>query len=33
MLPLMPDGQEIKNRLTTTLELNPEDFEYRWAAD
>ena len=33
MLPLMPGGQEIKNRLTTTLELNPEDFEYRWAAD
>ena len=27
MLPLMPAGQEIKNKLTTTLELQPEDFE------
>jgi hypothetical protein len=33
MLPLMPGGQEIKNRLTNALELVPEDFEYRWAAD
>jgi len=33
MLPLMPGGQEIKTKLTTTLELQPEDFEYRWAAD
>jgi hypothetical protein len=33
MLPLMPGGQEIKTKLTTTLELKPEDFEYRWAAD
>ncbi|TAN01871.1 MAG: AIPR protein [Chitinophagaceae bacterium] len=33
MLPLMPGGQEIKNRLNRTLELQPEDFEYRWAAD
>lgn len=33
MLPLMPGGQEIKNRLNATLELQAEDFEYRWAAD
>lgn len=33
MLPLMPGGQEIKTKLTSTLELKPEDFEYRWAAD
>lgn len=33
MLPLMPGGQEIKNKLNTALELQPEDFEYRWAAD
>ena len=33
MLPLMPGGQEIKGRLNKTLELNVEDFEYRWAAD
>ncbi|MCM5530270.1 AIPR family protein [Parasegetibacter sp. NRK P23] len=33
MLPLMPGGTEIKNRLNKTLKLQPEDFEYRWAAD
>jgi hypothetical protein len=33
MLPLMPGGQEIKTKLTATLELQQEDFEYRWAAD
>lgn len=33
MLPLLPGGQEIKNRLEVTLKLNPEDFEFRWAAD
>jgi hypothetical protein len=33
MLPLMPGGTEIKSRLNKTLELQPEDFEYRWAAD
>ena len=33
MLPLMPGGQEIKNKLNAALELQPEDFEYRWAAD
>lgn len=33
MLPLIPGGQEIKNRLNESLKLNVEDFEYRWAAD
>lgn len=33
MLPLMPGGQEIKNKLNAALELQAEDFEYRWAAD
>ena len=33
MLPMLPGGQEIKNRLTETLALDNEDFEYRWAAD
>lgn len=33
MLPMMPGGGEIKNKLNETLKLNQEDFEYRWAAD
>ena len=33
MLPMIPGGQEIKNKLNATLTLNQEDFEYRWAAD
>jgi len=33
MLPHMPGGQEIKKQLYATLELQPEDFENRWAAD
>lgn len=33
MLPMMPGGQEIKRKLDIALQLNPEDFEYRWAAD
>ena len=33
MLPLMPGGQEMKQRLDAALVLEPENFEYRWAAD
>ncbi|MBI4095709.1 MAG: AIPR family protein [DPANN group archaeon] len=33
MLPMMPGGQELNKKLKETLTLNPEDFEYRWAAD
>ena len=33
MLPMMPGGSEIKNKLDVALKLLPEDFEYRWAAD
>jgi hypothetical protein len=33
MLPMMPGGQEIKTKLFKTLQLEVEDFEYRWAAD
>ncbi|WP_059173188.1 AIPR family protein [Bacillus sp. FJAT-27445] len=33
MLPMMPGGTEIKNKLNDTLELDAENFEYRWAAD
>ena len=33
MLPLMPGGKEMKNRLDLALILGAEDFEYRWAAD
>ena len=33
MLPMIPNGQEIKNKLTETLTLDKEDFEYRWTAD
>ncbi|OME28927.1 AIPR protein [Paenibacillus odorifer] len=33
MLPMIPGGQEIKNRLNQVLVLPVEDFEYRWAAD
>ncbi len=33
MLPMLPGGKEIKDRLNQTLTLNNEDFEYRWAAD
>lgn len=33
MLPLMPGGKDIKSKLDSTLKLNAEDFEYRWAAD
>jgi len=33
MLPMMPGGKEIKVKLDETLKLEPEDFEYRWAAD
>lgn len=33
MLPMLPGGQEIKKRLTESLTLDNEDFEYRWAAD
>lgn len=33
MLPMIPGGQEIKTKLTNTLQLQSEDFEYRWAAD
>ncbi|MCB0750295.1 MAG: AIPR family protein, partial [Ignavibacteriae bacterium] len=33
MLPMIPGGKEIKDKLTETLKLGQEDFEYRWAAD
>ncbi|MBM3188433.1 MAG: AIPR family protein [Chloroflexi bacterium] len=33
MLPLMPNGKEIKAKLDAALELDAEAFEYRWAAD
>jgi len=33
MLPMIPGGKEIKDKLTDTLKLGHEDFEYRWAAD
>jgi hypothetical protein len=34
MLPLMPQGgKEMKAKLDAALSLEPEDFEYRWAAD
>lgn len=33
MLPMMPGGLEVSNKLKETLVLNNEDFEYRWAAD
>lgn len=33
MLPMIPGGQEIKGKLSNTLQLPNEDFEYRWAAD
>lgn len=33
MLPMMPGGIEIKNKLTDGTRLEGEDFEYRWSAD
>jgi len=33
MLPSMPGGQEISQKLKNSLTLSPEVFEYRWAAD
>lgn len=33
MLPMMPGGVDIKNKLTDATNLHPEDFEYRWSAD
>ena len=33
MLPMIPGGQEIKNKLYNALIIGQEDFEYRWAAD
>jgi len=33
MLPMMPGGSEIKNKLNSVLILDAEAFEYRWAAD
>jgi hypothetical protein len=33
MLPLIPGGKDIKSKLDAVLALEPEDFEYRWAAD
>jgi hypothetical protein len=33
MLPMMPGGAEIKQRLSGATQLSPEDFEYRWSAD
>jgi hypothetical protein len=33
MLPMMPGGTEIKNKLDAATILRPEDFESRWSAD
>jgi hypothetical protein len=33
MLPMMPGGAELKNRLIGATNLRPEDFEDRWSAD
>lgn len=33
MLPMMPGGTEIKQRLAIATQLKPQDFEYRWSAD
>jgi hypothetical protein len=33
MLPMMPGGGEIKQKLSAATQLKPEDFEYRWSAD
>ena len=33
MLPMMPGGGEIKNKLTAATRLRPGDFEDRWSAD
>jgi hypothetical protein len=33
MLPMMPGGGEIKQRLTGATQLKPADFEHRWSAD
>ncbi len=33
MLPIMPGGAEIKQKLTEATVLKREDFEYRWSAD
>ncbi|NMG16022.1 AIPR protein [Aromatoleum bremense] len=33
MLPMMPGGAEIKNKLSEATALKVEDFEYRWSAD
>ncbi|HQO10171.1 MAG TPA: AIPR family protein [Clostridiales bacterium] len=33
MLPMMPGGGEIKNKLNTALIIEADSFEYRWAAD
>lgn len=33
MLPMMPGGKEISDKLRNTLKLSNEEFEYRWAAD
>ncbi len=33
MLPMMPGGQQVSQKLKEGLVLKPEDFEYRWAAD
>ena len=33
MLPMMPGGQQVSQKLKEGLVLGQEDFEYRWAAD
>lgn len=33
MLPSMPQGKELDKKLNEALQLENEDFEYRWAAD
>lgn len=33
MLPMMPGGEKVRQKLKETLTLSNEDFEYRWAAD
>jgi hypothetical protein len=33
MLPMMPGGNEINKKMTDTLTLSTDEFEYRWSAD
>jgi hypothetical protein len=33
MLPMMPGGEQLAERLKAALLIAPDQFEYRWAAD